>query len=102
MISIYTGSDGSKGQVLTSNAIPVKNPYVSEENLDKQVDASIRMDGREIFKFAVKIIVQRVEKVLKDTEYSLEDIKYIVPHQANYRIIEFAAKKLGVMKINFM
>ena len=59
------------------------------------------MDGREIFKFAVKIITQGVEKLLEDANCSLEDIKYIVPHQANYRIIESAAKKLGVSEEKF-
>lgn len=101
ILSIYRGSDGSKGKALVSDAIPVKNPYVSKENLDKQVNAEIRMDGREIFKFAVKIITQGVEKLLADAGCSLEDIKYIVPHQANCRIIELAAKKLGVKEEKF-
>lgn len=101
ILSIYRGSDGSKGKALVSDAIPVKNPYVSKENLDKQVNAAIRMDGREIFKFAVKIIILGIEKLLADASCSLEDIKYIVPHQANFRIIESAAKKLGVSEEKF-
>lgn len=101
ILSIYRGSDGSKGKALISDAIPVRNPYVSKESLDKQVDATIRMDGREIFKFAVKIIAQGVEKLLEDANCSLGDIKYIVPHQANSRIIESAAKKLGISEEKF-
>jgi 3-oxoacyl-[acyl-carrier-protein] synthase III len=101
ILSIYRGSDGSKGKALVSNAIPVKNPYVSKENLEKQVNAAISMDGREIFKFAVKIIIHGVQKLLEDANCSLEDIKYIVPHQANSRIIESAAKKLGVSEEKF-
>lgn len=101
ILSIYRGSDGTKGQVLTTNAVPVKNPYTSEENLDKRIESTIKMDGREIFKFGVKIIVQGIEKLLENGNCSLEDIKYIVPHQANYRIIELAAKKLGVSNEKF-
>lgn len=101
ILSIFRGSDGSKGKALVSDAIPVKNPYVSKENLDKQMDSTIKMDGREVFKFAVKIITQGVEKLLEDSNCSLEDIKYIVPHQANFRIIESAAKKLGVSEEKF-
>jgi 3-oxoacyl-[acyl-carrier-protein] synthase-3 len=101
ILSICRGSDGSKGQALISNAVPVKNPYVSKENLDKQMDATIKMDGREIFKFAVKVIVQGIEKLLADANCSLEDIKYIVPHQANSRIIEAAARKLGISEEKF-
>jgi 3-oxoacyl-(acyl-carrier-protein) synthase III len=101
VLSIFRGSDGSKGNALTSDSIPVKNPYVSKEYLDKQLDATIKMDGREIFKFAVKIIAQGVEKLLEDANCSIEDIKYIVPHQANVRIIESAAKKLGINEEKF-
>jgi 3-oxoacyl-(acyl-carrier-protein) synthase III len=101
ILSIYRGSDGSKGKALVSYAIPVKNPYVSKEFLDKQLDVAIKMDGREVFKFAVKIITQGVEKLLEDANCSLEDIKYIVPHQANCRIIESAAKRLGVSEEKF-
>lgn len=101
ILSIFRGSDGSKGKALISDAIPVKNPYVSKEYLDKQMDATIKMDGREVFKFAVKIIIQGVEKLLENANCSLEDIKYIVPHQANFRIIESAAKKLGINEEKF-
>ena len=48
------------------------------------------------FRFAVKIIPKSIEQILKDTNNRLEDIKYIIPHQANLRIVEFAAKKLKV------
>jgi len=101
ILSIFRGSDGSKGNALISNSIPVKNPYVSKAYLDKQLDATIKMDGREIFKFAVKIIAQGVGKLLEDANCSIEDIKYIVPHQANVRIIESAAKKLGISEEKF-
>ncbi|MBV7273262.1 beta-ketoacyl-ACP synthase III [Clostridium thailandense] len=101
ILAICRGADGSKGKALVSSAIPVKNPYVSKEMLDKQVDATVKMDGREIFKFAVKVIIQEVEKLLADAKCSLDDIKYIVPHQANSRIIDSAAKKLGVSEEKF-
>lgn len=95
ILSIYTGSDGSKGEVLTCHAVPVNNPYINETN-DKAFESIIEMDGREIFKFAVKIIVKTVERLLQDAGLSMDDIKYIVPHQANYRIIESAAKRLDI------
>jgi 3-oxoacyl-[acyl-carrier-protein] synthase-3 len=46
-------------------------------------------------------MLEAIDKVLKDTGYSLDDIKYIVPHQANYRIIDFAARKLGLTMDKF-
>ena len=52
------------------------------------------MNGNEVFKFATSTIVKSINKILEENNLSLEDIDYIVPHQANMRIIEYAAKKL--------
>ena len=54
------------------------------------------MNGKEVFKFATTAIADGVTEILKDSNLTLDDIKYIVPHQANYRIINSAAKKLNV------
>ncbi len=55
----------------------------------------IKMNGKEIFKFGCHIIVEAVEKVLEKAGLNLADVDYIIPHQANIRIIESAAKKLN-------
>jgi 3-oxoacyl-[acyl-carrier-protein] synthase-3 len=96
--SIFCGADGRKAEFLEISCVPVKNLYVKPEKID---DIRISMDGREVFRFASNVILEAIDKVLKDSGLSLEDIKYIVPHQANYRIIEFAAKKLGVSMEKF-
>jgi 3-oxoacyl-[acyl-carrier-protein] synthase-3 len=56
----------------------------------------MRMNGKEIFKFATKIIVESINEVLIKSNLSINDIDYIIPHQANIRIIESATKKLGI------
>lgn len=56
----------------------------------------IRMDGRSIFKFATNSMDKAILEVLDKAGKTLDDIDLIVPHQANERIIKFAAKKLGV------
>jgi 3-oxoacyl-[acyl-carrier-protein] synthase-3 len=56
----------------------------------------LRMEGREVFRFAVQTIVDVVEDAFKDTGYSAADIDWFVPHQANKRIIDGAAHKLGI------
>jgi len=56
----------------------------------------IWMDGSEVFKFAVRTMAYASEKVIADSNLTLDDIKLIIPHQANSRIIEGAAKRLGV------
>ncbi len=56
----------------------------------------IFMDGQETFKFAVKKIVDDVKAVLDMANLTIDDIAYIVPHQANIRIIDYAAKRLKI------
>jgi 3-oxoacyl-[acyl-carrier-protein] synthase III len=96
--SIFNGADGRKTEFLGISCVPVKNPYVIPEKIE---DIKLSMDGKEVFRFATKIVIEAIDKVLKDTGYDLDDIKYIVPHQANYRIIDYAARKLGVPEDKF-
>ena len=58
----------------------------------------IFMDGQETFKFAVKKIVEDVNAVLDMVGLTIDDIAFIVPHQANTRIIDYAAKRLGISR----
>ncbi len=53
-------------------------------------------NGREVFKFAVRILPEMVEKLLSRNAISLDDVQYIIPHQANARIIQAAARKMEV------
>ena len=53
-------------------------------------------DGKEVYKFAVGIMPLAVEKVLEKAGVSVDDIDMFIPHQANIRIIQTAASKLGV------
>jgi 3-oxoacyl-[acyl-carrier-protein] synthase-3 len=56
----------------------------------------VKMNGREVFKFATRVLVQSGEAVLERTGAHIEDVDVYVPHQANVRIIEHATKKLGI------
>lgn len=87
------GSDGTLGSNLTTGFFNAKNPFIDNYEEGQHY---IKMNGREIFKFAVKIIPSSVNKVLEKANISLDEIKYIVPHQANLRIVEAAAKRLDV------
>ena len=55
----------------------------------------VKMNGREVFKFATRVMVTSAEAILAECGKSVEDIDVYVPHQANVRIIDHAAKKLG-------
>jgi 3-oxoacyl-[acyl-carrier-protein] synthase-3 len=58
-------------------------------------DRLVKMNGREVFKFATRVLVQSAEDILARTGTTIEDVDVYVPHQANVRIIDHAAKKLG-------
>ncbi len=87
-------SDGSKQDYLCLSAIPLVNPFIEKEQ--GQERPAITMKGQEVFKFAVRSIVDLIHTVLQQSETSEEDIKYIVAHQANARILEHAAKSSGI------
>jgi 3-oxoacyl-[acyl-carrier-protein] synthase III len=56
----------------------------------------VKMNGREVFKFATRVLVQSGEAVLDRCGTSVDDVDVYVPHQANVRIIDHATKKLGI------
>lgn len=56
-------------------------------------NAKLQMDGREVFKFAVKVLKQGIDTILEDGQLHMEDIDYVLCHQANKRIIEHVSKK---------
>ena len=59
-------------------------------------DGFVKMNGREVFKFATRILVQSAQAVLERCGATIDDVDVYVPHQANVRIIDHATKKLGV------
>lgn len=59
-------------------------------------NGNIEMCGNEVFRFAVKIMGDAVEQVLKKVHLKKEDLDYLIPHQANIRIIRSAAKRLDL------
>jgi 3-oxoacyl-[acyl-carrier-protein] synthase-3 len=56
----------------------------------------VKMNGREVFKFATRVLVSSAEKVLEECDRTVDDVDLYVPHQANVRIIDHATKKLGI------
>jgi 3-oxoacyl-[acyl-carrier-protein] synthase-3 len=59
-------------------------------------DRYVKMNGREVFKFATRVMVSSAEAILGECEVSIDDVDVYVPHQANVRIIDHAVRKLGV------
>jgi 3-oxoacyl-[acyl-carrier-protein] synthase-3 len=70
--------------------------YVDGGPSSTQTVGHLRMEGREVFRYAVGAITDVVEDVFRDTGYTAADINWFIPHQANKRIIDGAAHKLGI------
>jgi 3-oxoacyl-[acyl-carrier-protein] synthase-3 len=88
------GADGSGGPQLYMPAGGSRAPATAETVAGRQHFA--KMNGREVFKFATRVLVDSAEKVLDECGVPVEDVDVYVPHQANVRIIDHARKKLGI------
>lgn len=85
-------SDGQKALALQAKENPVNNPFVKAQ----ETYSFLTMQGREIFDFATRQVPALMIETLQQTHYTLKDVDYFLMHQANIRIIEIVAKKLGV------
>jgi 3-oxoacyl-[acyl-carrier-protein] synthase-3 len=70
--------------------------YVDGGPSSTQTVGHLRMEGRDVFRYAVGAITDVIEAVFRDTGYTANDIDWFVPHQANKRIIDGTAHKLGI------
>lgn len=88
---IAAHSDGAKGEALTCTSRYVKNWKELSEK-----DMYMKMDGRAVFQFAVKRVSEVIKEILEKNEMEIEEIDCFVLHQANRRIVESVAKRLGL------
>ncbi len=97
LLSFDQGSDGSRGMVLAGRNRTNNNPLV-ETSKELQY---VRMNGQEVYKFAVTAVPESIHKVLEEAKMTPDDIDYFVLHQANIRIIQSVAKRLKVPEEKF-
>jgi 3-oxoacyl-[acyl-carrier-protein] synthase-3 len=88
------GADGSGGPQLYIPAGGSRAPATAETVAQRQHFA--KMNGREVFKFATRVLVDSAEKVLDECDVAVDQVDVYVPHQANVRIIDHARRKLGI------
>ncbi|SHH09112.1 beta-ketoacyl-ACP synthase III [Tepidibacter thalassicus] len=94
ILSTTLGADGAGGECLNMPAGGSRMP-ASIDTVENRLHY-IKMAGSDVFKFAVRIMPKASKEALELAGLGLEDIDYLVPHQANIRIIEAAAKRLKV------
>src|SRR6266513_2874134 len=96
VISTHIGSDGQFTDILFMPGGGSRCP-ITRENVDMHL-ATIHMTGKEVYKQAVTAMLSAAKKALEQAGLSIEDIACVIPHQANLRIIEAIADRLGISR----
>ncbi len=94
------GSRGDLWEILTEGYTAPANAF-NDISKESDEDYYVHMDGRAVFKFATKMVVKSVVNVLQKEGIAPDDIAYVVPHQANARIIDVVAHKSGIPREKF-
>lgn len=91
ILSLDIRADGSIGEYIYMD-MPGKTCPLVKPNTQK--DCHIKMNGKEVYKFVVKVLPQYIDKCLEEAGMTPEDVDYLIPHQANQRIIEAMQQRL--------
>jgi 3-oxoacyl-[acyl-carrier-protein] synthase-3 len=94
ILATLLGADGSGADMLILPAGGSRYP-TSPQTTSSGMHY-LQMDGRKVFRFAARIVPQAVREVLRRAGLSLDDLDLVIPHQANQRIIEASAQRLGL------
>lgn len=94
LLALEIGADGAGSDLLIQPAGGSRHPASQETVARRQ--HFITMAGQEVFKFAVRIMVDASQRVLAQAGLTLDAVDLLVPHQANIRIIDSACKRLGI------
>jgi 3-oxoacyl-[acyl-carrier-protein] synthase-3 len=94
VLGVHLGSDGSGADMLMVPAGGSAAPC-TPERLEAR-EHTIRMTGNEVYKFAVRAIPRVTRQALKESHLSVSDLAWLVPHQANQRILDTIADRLGL------
>lgn len=99
----YLATDGTGAEMIYAHLDPPKNAFMDKEKAEenakafpKETGRNMFMNGQEVYKFATKMMPYSMQKACEKAGIEPIDLKYIIPHQANYRIIETAARNLKV------
>jgi 3-oxoacyl-[acyl-carrier-protein] synthase-3 len=93
------GADGSGGEYLINRFGGTRHPYKVGQTVEQA--PHIEMNGRAVYNFAVKAVTETIEQLLADEGIGVDQLARIVPHQANARIVQAAAKRLGIPEEKF-
>ena len=85
-------SDGSRSECLTYGHSGLHSPFSDQEN----ADSFLKMDGRAVFDFAIRDVAKSIKQTIDESPIEATDLDYLLLHQANDRILDKMARKIGV------
>lgn len=91
------GADGSRSDALVCRQRPLQNLAVQREDTSEY----LHMNGQEVYKFVVRVVPKLIKEVVAKADMDLSDIKYFLLHQANSRMNQVVASKLGLPEEKF-
>lgn len=99
ILSAFLRSEPDEKRTLASRALAPQNPFTHfTDTLYEGLGEGphVLMKGRDVFKFAARVMPFAIDRVLEGAGLTLSDIKYVIPHQANLRIIQHVAAHYGI------
>ena len=93
MIGVELGSDGAGRSDLCVPAGGSRAPITGDT---PHTDTCIHMNGREVFRFATRILVESSQRLLGEAGMTIDDVDLLVAHQANERILHHASERMGI------
>ncbi|NLW11824.1 MAG: ketoacyl-ACP synthase III [Clostridiaceae bacterium] len=101
LLASHLGTKGEGGKYLVSQALKINHPFIENDQVwpdrfghDK--GHNLTMEGNEVYKFAVNAMTESIKAATEKAGIKLAQIKYIIPHQANSRIVDASARRLKV------
>ncbi|MGN1030217.1 MAG: 3-oxoacyl-[acyl-carrier-protein] synthase III C-terminal domain-containing protein, partial [Butyricicoccaceae bacterium] len=91
----YMGADGASGEALLAKALPVEDPFGEDRSFSSS-DRFLKMDGKAVYRFTAKAVPHAIESVIQRGGVDIADVDWIVPHQANTRIIDMVIRRYGL------
>lgn len=76
----------------------IKSQGQKSNLLEIKINENIKMDGKEIYKYAVTETIKNIKELIQNSKLTMEEIKYIIPHQSNLKIMNSIANRLNVNK----
>lgn len=99
LLSSILGAEGENGRFLVSKALDVKHPFLPEgktwpARFPSPASPFIGMEGSEVYKFAVRSMTDSIMHAAEIAGIDLSELRFIIPHQANQRIVDAAARRM--------